>query len=157
MPFYPDISRQHCDAWPAERFVNGINWLPPGNYICDLHGCTNCHRVGLNSKRGSPRPRQAPYSSFRPPYTDDRDFPFYVIAKDPTMSVLDQYYQLSTITRSHGSSNIRFLITDQPQDPAMDELKHEIVDYALTILVKGPKPETIDDIWEHTNRIFYIS
>ena len=73
------------------------------------------------------------------------------------MSVLDQYYQLSTIRRSHGSSNIRILITDQPQDPAMDELKHEIVDYDLTILVKGPKPETIDDIWEHTNRIFYIS
>ena len=98
-----------------------------------------------------------PYSSFRPPYTDDRDFPFYIIAKDPTMPVLDQYYQLSTITRSHGSSNIRFLITDQPQDPDMDELKHEIVDYALTILVKGPKPETTDAIRDHTNRIYYIS
>ena len=74
------------------------------------------------------------------------------------MSVLDQYYQLSRIRRSHGSSNIRILIKDQPEYPiAMNELKHEIIDQDLTILVKGPKPQTTDNIWEHTNRIFYIS
>ena len=143
--YYPDVSRAHFDRSSLDEPIYGINWFPPGNYLCDLKGCSNCHRTKLQSRPLTSSRINRPSSIFRPPYTPDRAFPFYISNLDPPIdtisSVLQQYHLLTNIRRSIRFTNVKVLIHDKPdQIDRMFYLKYVIYDPNLTIIIKGKNP-----------------
>ena len=159
--YYPDVSRAHFDRSSLDEPIYGINWFPPGNYLCDLKRCSNCQHTKLRSQPLPSSRINRPSSIFRPPYTPDRAFPFYISNLDPPIdkvsSVLQQYHLLTTIRRSIRFTNVKILIHDKPhQSTRMFYLKYVLYDRHLTIIIKGKKPTQIEGTsQQHTNRIIY--
>ena len=143
--YYPDVSRTHFDRSSPDEPIHGINWLPPGNYLCDLKGCSNCHKTKLQSRPLPSSRINRPSSIFRPPYTPGRVFPFYISNLQPPIntisSVLEQYHVLTNIRRYIRFTNAKVLIHDKPdQMDRMFYLKYVLYDPNLTIIVKGKNP-----------------
>ena len=160
--YYPDVSRTHFDRSSLDEPIHGINWFPPGNYLCDLKGCSNCHKTKLQSRPLTSSRINRPSSIFRPPYTPDRAFPFYISNLDPPIdkvsSVLQQYHLLTTIRRSIRFTNVKILIHDKPhQSTRMFYLKYVLYDRNLTIIIKGKNPNNIETTSRlYCNHIIYV-
>ena len=143
--YYPDVSRTHFDRSSLDEPIHGINWLPPGNYLCALKGCSNCLKTKLQSRPLTSSRINRPSSIFRPPYTPGRVFPFYISNLQPPIdtisSVLQQYHLLTNIRRSIRFTNVKVLIHDKPdQMDRMFYLKYVLYDPNLTIIIKGKNP-----------------
>ena len=148
MQHFPDLSRRHEHRWMYQpRSISGINWSPPGDYICDLHDCFNCHQFQFQHR---PSARLVKLLEHRPfkhhlPNCNKRLFPLYLSnKKDPesTVSVVEEYRSLLKQRQYLYTPRTKILIHDRPKQPEqMFYLKCVVSDPHLEIHIQGPKPQ----------------
>ena len=152
MQYFPDLSRRHEDKWTDHPSVFGINWSPPGDYICDLNDCFNCHHFQF---RHQPRAQLVKLLENRPfthhqPSCRARLFPLYLSNKrDPesTASVVEEYRSLLRQKQFLHTYRTKILIHDRPKQPLqMYYLKYNVNDPYLEIHIKGPRPQNDNPI-----------